>query len=193
MEIKDLILFAYPLGGKDTQTDLCINFYKNLLREFLVVSTGGIFRKLGDTNYSVNLLKETMNCGKLAPDFIATGLVINILINELTQDKALIFNGYPRTKEQGKELVRMMEFYKRKPVIVIIRVSEEEIIKRLAVRQQKECRIDDSIETVRTRLKIFDEEFLPLYNYLKEHYEVVEIDGNQDPESIHRLILGTIM
>ena len=45
MEIKDLILFAYPLGGKDTQTDLCINFYKNLLQEYLVISTGGIIRE----------------------------------------------------------------------------------------------------------------------------------------------------
>ena len=117
----------------------------------------------------------------------------NLLINELTEKKALIFNGYPRTKEQGIELVKMMRFYNRKPGIAVIKVSEEEIIRRLSVRQQTQSRQDDSIETVKTRLKIFDEEFLHLYDYLKEHFDVYEISGDQAPEAIHRLIIDKLI
>jgi len=188
-QFKDAILFAYPLGGKDTQATFLMNFYQNSMQNFLYIATGDFFRKLDKNNHSACLLNELINKGNLAPDFIATGLVVNSLVHNLSKDKTLIFNGFPRNKKQGETLVELMNFYGRKPVLIIIKVSKEEIIRRLETNENRGDRQDDTEDIVTNRLLIFDKENDPLVDYLKQHFECYEVNGDGEPEKIHDRIL----
>ena len=193
MRFKDAIIISYPLGGKGTQSNFLKDFYEKCLQDYLYIATGNYFRGLSNNNHSAVLLHESVNIkGELAPDFMATGLVVDNLVQNLDEGKTLIFDGFPRNKKQGEAFVEIMEFYQRKPVIILIKVSKEEIMKRLPVRKGEESRQDDTEEAVDNRLKIFDQENNPLLEYLKEHFECYEIDGNDEPEVIHQRIVEVL-
>ena len=189
---NDVIFIAYPLGGKDTQANLLIEFYKKISVPCLYIATGDYFRNLEKSNYSALLMSGIMNSGNLVPDFLATGLVVNSLIQYLDSGKTLIFNGFPRSKKQGESFVEVMNFYNRKPIIILIKVSKEEILRRLSSRKEVESRLDDTESIVDQRLRVFDCENDLLLDFLKIYFKCIEIKGDCGIKEIHSQIIGAI-
>ena len=163
MEPKTIILFATPYGGKDTHANILKNFFNNKEIPFVDVATGEYFRKLDKGNYTLELIQEMINNGKLAPDFIAESVVIDILFKNLTFEKSIIFNGFPRNLEQAKKLWEVLKFYGRIKIDVIY--------------------IEISPETA-TRIKIFKKNTTEMMGFMENKFVLHHIDGNGTIEEV---------
>ena len=57
--------------------------------------------------------------------------------------------------------------------VLEIAVSDEEIVQRLSGRKRE----DDAPEIIRKRLSVFEEQTRPVFQFYRDHFDVVEVDG----------------
>jgi adenylate kinase family enzyme len=72
-------------------------------------------------------------------------------------------------------------------------LEEEVVWKRWSLMKDKgdrEARIDDSPEGLRTRLKWFREKTLPVRKYYEEHGLLIPVDGGKTPDNVEAEILN---
>ena len=121
MQPQTFVFFGQVGSGKGTQVKLLIDFLKAKDgRESVYAGTGDGFRKLIESgNYTADLVKEYVHNGILVPDFLTDAVFINILISNLSSDKNLIADGYPRTDSQSVVFEEMMKFFKRDDIKII--------------------------------------------------------------------------
>ena len=116
---------------------------------------------------------------------------INILISNLSSDKNLIADGYPRTDSQSVVFEEMMKFFKRDDIkIIYIELSEEEAMKRNLLRGRQ----DDTKEGLTKRFNEYKNKVVPAMNYFKDKqgYEVHTINGEQSVEDVHKDIIKAL-
>ena len=86
--------------------------------------------------------------------------------------------GFPRTLEQADALKKMTEeLGKPLDVALNLAVPQDELVKRLLDRAQKEGRPDDTEPVIKSRLKTYEEQTLPLVDYYKKEGILKEVDG----------------
>jgi len=193
MESYTFVFFGIAGSGKGTQMELLKNYIsKTDSRVCVYAYPGGEYRKLiASGNYTASLVKDSHDRGELQPDFLTNAIFTNMLINELTPDRHLIVDGYPRTVVQAKDFDMMMKFYKRKIVkIIYIEVSKDEALKRNLLRG----RTDDTKEGIAKRFDEYVDNVVPAMNYFKERegYEVYPINGEQSVEDVHKDIIKSL-
>ena len=130
-----LVMFGAPGSGKGTQAERLSQKY-----DIPQISTGEIFRALkrGEQIPGMNLSKETVdeivtliNSGALVPD----ELTINVLKNRIALPdckNGFILDGFPRTLQQ---YLYMKEFLFVPDLIVVLDISEEEVLGRAVGRR----------------------------------------------------------
>ena len=159
------------------------------------VSTGDIFRKNIKEGTELGIIADKyISKGNLVPDEITIEIVKNRL-NDKDVENGVILDGFPRTVHQAEELDKMLEEKGKKvDVVVNLTTPEEEIIERIVNRRvcsNPECktiynvvlqppkvegicdkcgskliqRQDDTVETVKSRLKSYFELTSPLVDY----------------------------
>lgn len=184
MSERNLILTGPPGAGKGTQA-------KRICERFSIpqVATGEILREAVASGSEVGLrAKAIMERGDLVPDEI----VIEIARERLERPDCkagFVLDGFPRTKKQAVALDGILDRLGREPVRVIaLRCDERELIRRILARA--EGRADDSEDTVRNRLAVYQRETAPIL----DHYRaaLVEIDGVGQPDEITRAIVEAL-
>jgi len=193
MQPQTFVFFGQVGSGKGTQVKLLIDFLKAKDgRESVYAGTGDGFRKLIESgNYTADLVKEYVHNGILVPDFLTDAVFINILISNLSSDKNLIADGYPRTDSQSVVFEEMMKFFKRDDIkIIYIELSEEEAMKRNLLRGRQ----DDTKEGLTKRFNEYKNKVVPAMNYFKDKqgYEVHTINGEQSVEDVHKDIIKAL-
>ena len=148
-----LVLLGAPGSGKGTQA--------TRLKEHLQVphiSTGDLLRAEVAAGSPLGLqAKEVMARGDLVSDDILLGMLKDRLSREDTR-AGFILDGYPRNLEQAAALDALLAGLGQKfDAAVQLVVDNEQIIARLAGRAKAEGRSDDSPESVRHRLNVYDE------------------------------------
>ena len=192
-QAKTFVFFGIAGAGKGTQIELLQTYLKEKdAKELVYAGTGIGFRALttGDT-YVAKQIKDTLNAGKLMPDFFATSIIANILSNELTAEKHVIVDGYPRTIRQVDEFLDMMNFFDRALVhIVYIEISKEESIRRNLLRG----RSDDTAEGLEKRYDEYVANVVPAISYIekKSGFTFHKINGEQSVEDVHRAIINSL-
>lgn len=190
---KTFIFFGIQGSGKGTQ----IKLLKNVIKEkdgaeSLHMSPGVGYRAMvSSDSYISSLVKDSINRGELQPNFLTTTLATNILIDSLSLDKNLFFDGYPRNHSQAVSTEEMMKFFGRQDVkIVNIKISKEEAIRRNMLRG----RDDDTEDGLARRFAWYFEEVVPLLEYFesKEGYEILNINGEQSIEEVHKDIIKAL-
>ena len=71
-------------------------------------------------------------------------------------------------------------------VVPHIVVDREELVQRLLKRAQIEGRADDSEDTIRTRMRVYEEQTKPLLDYYAQRGLVVEVNGQQCVETVQQ-------
>lgn len=193
MQPQTFVFFGQVGSGKGTQVKLLLDFLKGRDgRESVYAGTGDGFRKLIETdNYTAGLVKEYVHNGVLVPDFLTDAVFVNILIPNLSSEKNLIADGYPRTSSQSIVFEEMMKFFKRDEIkIIYIELSEEEAMKRNLLRG----RHDDTKEGLIKRFNEYKNKVVPAMNYFKdkEGYEIHTINGEQSIEDVHKDIIKAL-
>jgi len=160
-----LVLLGAPGSGKGTQAAR--------LKEHLQVphiSTGDLLRAEVAAGSPLGLqAKEVMARGDLVSDEILLGMLKDRFSREDTRD-GFILDGYPRNLAQAAALDALLaELGQKFDAAVQLMVDNELIIERLAGRAKAEGRADDTPESVRHRLQVYDEKTAPVVDFYRQH------------------------
>ena len=164
----NIIIFGPPGAGKGTQA-------KNLVKKLnsFQVSTGDMLREeiKKDTEIGKKIINN-MNEGKFVEDEIVNNLLQKIIFDSKKKNK-LIFDGYPRTINQAKNLEN---------------VNKDSIIKRIERRKVLEKRSDDDANTILKRYDTYMEITKPVLDYYSKNHNFHEVDGSMEINDIYQKI-----
>ena len=176
----NLILFGPPGAGKGTQAKFLVKKLKSFQ-----VSTGDMLRDeiKKDTEIGKKIVNN-MNNGKFVEDEIVNKLLENVIFDSKKKNK-LIFDGYPRTINQAKNLDNLLNKSNQKlDYIFFFNVNKDEIIKRVEGRKILEKRSDDDTKTILKRYDIYMKETKPVLDFYSSKKGFYEIDGSLNIEQI---------
>ena len=121
-----------------------------------------------------------MNDGKFVSDEIVNKLIQNIVFNTQKQNK-LIFDGYPRSLSQAKNLELLMDSSNQKiDFIFFLNVNKDTIIKRIENRKILEKRSDDDLSTILKRYDTYMDTTRPVLDFYSKNPNFYEIDGSEE-------------
>jgi adenylate kinase len=160
-----------------------------------------------------------MDAGKLVPDSVVIGLVKE-RIQKDDCAKGYMLDGFPRNVSQAETLDGMLQDLNTNiDNVVCIEVANDELVKRLTGRrtcrncgagyhvmfdppkQEGVCnkcggelyqRDDDNVETVTSRLKVYDDQTKPLIDYYDAQGKLRRIDGLGDISEIFTRITAML-
>ena len=210
----NIILFGPPGAGKGTQGE---NLSKNY--NLHKISTGDLLREEIEKKTDLGKkIKSIIDKGSLVSDEIINNLIENILSNKKYFDR-LIFDGYPRTLTQAKNLDLLIQKNKQNVSCVLsLNVKKENVIKRILGRETcNKCglifnkyykpsnkkshncdpkdlvkRTDDTEEIINNRYDTYLEKTLPILDFYKEKKLLHEINGEQEIDQIYKEIQAII-
>ena len=180
----NIILFGPPGAGKGTQSKYLVN----KLQAFQI-STGDILREEIKKNSDIGkAITNDMKNGKFVSDDIVNKLIEN-LISDPEKKNNLIFDGYPRSLSQAKNLEILLKNSNQSiDLILSLNVDKETILKRLERRKIIENRSDDNSDTIIRRYEKYMETTQPVLKFYSENPNFKEIDGGLEIDEITRKI-----
>lgn len=211
----NIVMLGPPGAGKGTQAErIAANF------GWKQISTGDIFRSALAEGTPLGLeAKKYMEAGELVPDDIVEGIVAERLKRPDLKD-GFILDGFPRNLHQAEALDAMLgENGGKIDLVINITVDTETLVKRLSGRRVcSKCgtnfhllfdppevagicdscggdlyqRDDDNEDTVRRRLKVYEEQTEPVVSYYNPSGRLVSIDGTGTPDEVFMEIHAAI-
>lgn len=181
--MKHIILFGPPGCGKGTQAKIIKNNFG-----FIHLSTGMIFRKHIEKNTEIGkIVNNYIINGKLVPDIITTDL-FNIEIKKYFKAKGIIYDGYPRTKNQIFSLENILKKFSLGNIDIIFYFlihNKNIIINRLLKRGKKDKRNDDNnIMVVKKRIKEYEEKISFIWQNKKWKNYLVKVKASLPIDNI---------
>ena len=180
----NIILFGPPGAGKGTQAKYLVKKTNGFQ-----VSTGEILREEIKKKTQIGkLIANDMDNGKFVSDEIVNGLIKSIVFDPQKKNK-LIFDGYPRSISQAKNLDKILENSNQTvDLIFFLNVDKETIIKRIKKRKVLENRTDDETSTILKRYDTYMQTTKPILEFYSKNSNFKEIDGSQEIDQITRKI-----
>ncbi len=208
-----LIFHGPPGVGKGTQAGR-ISLEENLNH----ITSGDLLRAAVDAKTEIGLkAREYIENGLLVPNELIVSIVAN-KINSTECERGFILDGFPRNLSQAEVLDSTLNKVGKKiDRVFSFTASEEVIITRIAGRRMcKSCgshyheifspplkenvcdkcgsklfqRKDDYPETIKVRLKVYEEQTEKLIDYYNKQGILVEVNCNGDKTEIQQNILA---
>ena len=176
----NIILFGPPGAGKGTQAKYLVkklNGYQ--------ISTGDMLREeIKKETIIGKKIISNMNEGKFVSDEIVNSLLKNHVFDPIKKEK-LIFDGYPRSLNQAKNLDLLLNNSNQKiDYIFFLNVNKETIVERIKKRKVLENRTDDDLDTILKRYDTYIETTSPVLDYYSKNSNFHEIDGTMEIDQI---------
>jgi len=211
------IIILGPQGsGKGTQAKLLAEKLGLVYLEM-----GQILREISTQKTPLGeKISDFLDKGVLVDNQIMTEILKNYLTRENFK-KGILLDGFPRNLNQVSLLETILKNNQAEiNKVIFLNISNEESIRRLTARricpkcgrnfnlvtlppkQDEICddchiqlvrRDDENDEVIKERLKVYQEETLPVIDYFRQKGMVVEINGEQPIEVIHQEILKKII
>jgi len=195
-------LFGMQGSGKGTQGRYLADKYG-----LTVFEMGGQLRQIIQSASPLGeKIKGIVQAGNLVDDNTIME-VVETFLSSLSPEQVVLFDGIPRTVIQSEKLLNLLTHYQRDAFAVLIKISEEEAIKRLTQRRVCEnckgvyppaykadtcehcggkliVRHDDNLESIQRRLENYKNETLPVIKNFYERDRLIEVDGEQPIEKV---------
>lgn len=204
-----IVLLGPPGAGKGTQAKSISNKYS-----IPHISTGDIFRKNISENTPLGVeAKSYMDKGQLVPDEVTINMVKDRL-QQADCKNGYLLDGFPRTVAQAEALNSFLnERDEQLDTALLIKVPNEFILERMTGRRVcpscgasyhvkfnpptnwDKCdlcgseiiqRKDDTVETVKERLDVYEKETQPLIDYYANKQLLSEVDGTKAINEVFR-------
>ena len=206
-----IVLLGPPGAGKGTQSVVLSKKYG-----LPHISTGDILRESVKAAQPLGLkAKSYMDKGELVPDELVTGIVAERL-KQPDAVKAFMLDGFPRTLKQAEELdkaltamsskIDMVLYFATSPAVAIERLTGRRVckscgfnyhVKNIPPREEGVCdrcggplfqRPDDNEETVRNRLKVYEEQTKPLIDYYMKQGILKRVSGDMGVDELFKVL-----
>lgn len=203
-----IVLLGPPGAGKGTQAVMLAD-----KKEFLHLSTGDILRENVKNGTLIGKkAKAFMDKGELVPDDIVIEMMLDTIKNARSQED-FILDGFPRTVYQANNLDRelnklklsidMVVYFKTSIKTVILRLTGRRLcskcgasyhITNMPPKKQGVCdkcgselyqRKDDSEETIKKRLEVYDIKTKELIDYYKVQGILKEVSGDMEAPKVY--------
>ena len=176
----NIILFGPPGAGKGTQAKFLINKINGYQ-----VSTGEMLRNEIKKNSDIGkLITHDMNDGKFVSDEIVNQLIKTYIFDTNKKNK-LIFDGYPRSLSQAKNLsILLKQSNQNIEHIFFLNVNKNIIVERIKKRRTEENRSDDEVDTILKRYDTYMKTTKPVLDFYSKNSNFHEIDGSQEIDEI---------
>ena len=180
----NIIVFGPPGAGKGTQSKYLVKKINGFQ-----ISTGDLLRdEIKKDSEIGKMIINDMNNGKFVRDEIVNKLIKKFIIDPQKKDK-LIFDGYPRSLSQAKNLDLLLDDTNQKiDLIFFLNVNKDTIIKRIEKRKIIEKRSDDDLNTILSRFDTYLETTRPVLDFYSKNPNFHEIDGTHEIDEITRKI-----
>ena len=207
-----IIFLGAPGAGKGTQA-ANVAHQLNLMH----IATGDLFRQAVEQGTELGMqAKSYMEKGILGPDELTIQMVLERMSAPDCQP-GVILDGFPRNIKQAEALDEALARQaKAIDVVVYIKVSEEEILRRLSGRwicrqcqtpyhsqnspprvwgKCDQCggelyqRPDDTVEIIKKRLQVYFAQTAPLISYYTQVGKLLEVDGEGGVDEVGRRVI----
>jgi adenylate kinase len=204
-----------PGAGKGTQAEMLVEKL-----QITHISTGDMFRSAIKDGTEMGIkAKEYLDKGELVPDSVVVGMVKERL-SRPDCSRGFLLDGFPRTVAQAEALDEMLKSMGIKiDGVINILVPREKLIERVTGRRicrscgasyhllyqrpeiEGKCnycsgelyqRSDDNTTAASNRLEIYENQTHPLIDYYLKLGVIMNIDGNQDINSVLADILSRL-
>jgi adenylate kinase len=199
----NVILVGPPGAGKGTQASVL-----EARTKLQHIASGELFRHHMREETELGLLARSyVDRGELVPDEV----VINMIVERISQpdcEHGVIFDGFPRTKDQADALERMLREHDQQiDVVIFLNAPRDVLLKRIVGRQT--CRVcqtpyniyysppkdegvcdlcggdlytrsDDNMQTARHRLDVYFQQTMPLIEHYRANGQLHAVDGLGD-------------
>ena len=184
-----LLLVAYPGAGKGTQAAKLAVHYG-----IAQLSSGELLR--------AEVARGT-RIGKVAADYLTRGdlvpdeLVFEMLsapLLEAASNGGYVLDGFPRTLRQAEVAYSVAQEIKdvELQAVVYLRVSHDELLKRLRTRADRDGRTDDDEVTIANRFKVFETQTEPLLDFYSRRGILLDINGEQRVGDVFRDVTSAV-
>lgn len=206
-----LILLGPPGAGKGTQSVVLAKRYG-----ILHISTGDMLRDAVKALQPLGIkAKEYMDKGELVPDDVVTGIVADRL-NKPDAKNGFILDGFPRTIAQAEDLTGALEaigfaidavlYFATSTNVAIERLTGRRVckscgfnyhIKNIPTKKDGVCdrcggslihRVDDNEDTVRRRLKVYEDQTKPLIEYYNAQGILKRVSGDLGVDQLFKVL-----
>ncbi|NLA29969.1 MAG: adenylate kinase [Propionibacterium sp.] len=169
-----LIIMGAPGAGKGTQAPGIAEHYG-----IPAISTGDIFRANVKQKTELGLqVSAIMAAGDYVPDELTEKIVADRL-DQADAAAGFLLDGFPRTLHQVQALDDYLSAHDQKlDAVLSLTVDSEALIQRLLKRAQLEGRADDTEETIRHRMEVYERDTKPLLDHYREQGLLISVDGD---------------
>ena len=210
-----IIFLGAPGAGKGTQAA-----YVAQKLNLVHIASGNLFWQAIEQGSELGIqAKSYMETGILVPDEITIRMVLERM-SAPDCEPGVILDGFPRNLKQAEALDKALaQQAKAIDRVVYIKVSEEELIKRLSGRwicrncqtpyhtissppkvwgKCDKCggelyqRPDDIMEAVKKRLEVYFAQTAPLIDYYAQAGKLLEIDGEGGVDEVGKRIVANL-
>ncbi|GAB5355537.1 hypothetical protein AAMO2058_000214000 [Amorphochlora amoebiformis] len=190
-DVRVLFIIGGPGAGKGTQCAKMVKDYG-----FKHLSTGDLLRterKRSDSKYGAminSLIKE----GKLVPSDVTVSLLKTAMDNARNNEYAKVFlvDGFPRSIDNLQAWDKIIGNTYNISSTLFFTCPEDVMLKRLLERAKTSGRSDDNEETIKKRLKTFNESTVPVIDKVKQMASFNQIDCAQTIERVYETVVSVL-
>lgn len=177
METNTIFFVGKPGSGKGTQAKILAE-----KTGWRAITPGEQFRAMSSEDSPVGRkVKEGNDAGLLQPHWLAAYLFLKSLFS-IRSDEGAMFDGAGRTVPEAELIIDALAWLGRPFRVLNLKVSDEEVHRRLVLRREIESRADD--HAVDKRLKEYHERTDPAIDVFRKAGVLIEINGEQSREAV---------
>ncbi|KAK4521293.1 uncharacterized protein ATC70_011907 [Mucor velutinosus] len=180
-DVTVVFVLGGPGAGKGTQ---CENIKRDY--DFVHLSAGDLLReeqKREGSKYG-ELIQNYIRDGLIVPMEVTIALLENAMKESIEKDNKTRFliDGFPRKMDQAD---KFEETVVESKFVLYFTCSEETLLERLLKRGQTSGRVDDNIESIKKRFRVFKETSFPVIEAFEKKNKVRQINSEQTVKEVY--------